>query len=63
VLGKNGEDFRTYKYQRRELLDLIGDVPVVYPSGRDAIGADILDSCPELQRPRPDATTDAQKKT
>ena len=49
VLGKNTEDFRTHKYERRELIDLIGDCPVVYPSGRDVIGADILDSCPELQ--------------
>ena len=49
VLGKNTEDFRTHKYERRELLELIGDSPVVYPSGRDIIGADILDSCPELQ--------------
>jgi D-3-phosphoglycerate dehydrogenase len=49
VLGKNTEDFRTHKYERRELVDLIGDCPVVYPSGRDIIGADILDSCPELQ--------------
>jgi phosphoglycerate dehydrogenase-like enzyme len=49
VLGKNAEDFRTHKYERRELIDLIGDCPVVYPSGRDVIGADILDSCPELQ--------------
>lgn len=49
VLGKNTEDFRTHKYERRELIDLIGDCPVVYPSGRDVIGAEILDSCPELQ--------------
>jgi phosphoglycerate dehydrogenase-like enzyme len=49
VLGKNAEDFRTHKYERRELLELIGDCPVVYPSGRDVIGAEILDSCPDLQ--------------
>jgi phosphoglycerate dehydrogenase-like enzyme len=49
VLGENAEDFRTHKYERRQLIDLIGDCPVVYPSGRDVIGADILDSCPELQ--------------
>jgi phosphoglycerate dehydrogenase-like enzyme len=49
VLGKNADDFRTYKYQRRELVDLIADCPVVYPSGRDVIGAEILDSCPDLQ--------------
>ena len=49
VLGKNAEDFRTYKYERRELIELIGDCPVVYPSGRDAIGAKVLDSCPDLQ--------------
>ena len=49
VLGKNSEDFRAYKYERRELIDLIGDCAVVYPSGRDVIGADILDSCPALQ--------------
>jgi D-3-phosphoglycerate dehydrogenase len=49
VLGKNADDFRTYKYPRRELVDLIGDCPVVFPSGRDVIGAEILDSCPDLQ--------------
>ena len=49
VLGKNTEDFRMHRYERRELIDLIGDCPVVYPSGRDVIGAEILDSCPELQ--------------
>jgi D-3-phosphoglycerate dehydrogenase len=49
VLGKNSEDFRTYQYARRELVELIADAPVVYPSGRDIIGAEILDSCPELQ--------------
>jgi phosphoglycerate dehydrogenase-like enzyme len=49
VLGKNADDFRAHKYGRRELIDLIGDCPVVFPSGRDYIGSDILDSCPELQ--------------
>ncbi len=28
---------------------MIGDAPIVFPAGRDFIGADILDSCPELQ--------------
>ncbi len=49
VLGKNAEDFRTHKYTPRELIDLIGDCPVVFPSGRDIISADILDSCSALQ--------------
>ena len=49
VLGKSTEDFRTHKYARRELIDLVGDCPVIYPSGRDVISADILDSCPDLQ--------------
>jgi phosphoglycerate dehydrogenase-like enzyme len=49
VLGKPQDDFRTYRYERKELIQLIGDCPVVYPSGRDVIGADILDSCPDLQ--------------
>jgi phosphoglycerate dehydrogenase-like enzyme len=49
VLGKNADDFRAHKYARRELIDLIGDCPVVFPSGRDYISGDILDSCPELQ--------------
>jgi len=49
VMGKNADEFRTFRYERRELISLIGDAPVVYPSGRDVIGADILDSCAELQ--------------
>ena len=49
VMGKSQDDFRTFRYERRELINLIGDCPIVYPSGRDMIGADILDSCPDLQ--------------
>src|SRR3970282_1506020 len=49
VMGKNADEFRTFRYERRELIRLIGDSPVVFPSGRDVIGADILDSCPDLQ--------------
>ena len=49
VLGKPQDDFRTFRYVRKELVNLIGDCPIVYPSGRDIIGADILDSCPDLQ--------------
>lgn len=49
VLGKNVDDFRTYRYERRELINVIGDSDVLYPAGRDVIGGDILDSCPNLQ--------------
>src|ERR671910_3052547 len=49
VLGKNQDDFREYKYPRRELVELIGDAAVVFPSGRDIIGGEILDSCANLQ--------------
>ena len=49
VMGKNADEFRTFRYERRELIRLIGDAPVVFPSGRDMIGADILDSCADLQ--------------
>jgi D-3-phosphoglycerate dehydrogenase / 2-oxoglutarate reductase len=49
VMGKPQDDFRTFRYERRELINLIGDSSIVYPSGRDMIGADILDSCPDLQ--------------
>lgn len=49
VMGKPQDDFRTFRYERKELIHLIGDCPIVYPSGRDMIGADILDSCPDLQ--------------
>ena len=44
VMGKNQDDFREYKYPRRELVELIGDSAVVFPSGRDIIGGEILDS-------------------
>ncbi len=49
VMGKPQDDFRTFRYERKELVNLIGDCSIVYPSGRDMIGADILDSCPDLQ--------------
>lgn len=49
VMGKPQDDFRTFRYERKELVNLIGDCAIVYPSGRDTIGADILDSCPDLQ--------------
>ncbi|MGH7810965.1 MAG: hypothetical protein ACREP5_11870, partial [Candidatus Binatia bacterium] len=47
VLGKSQDDFREFRYDRNDLIRLIGDSPVVYPAGRDIISADILDSCPE----------------
>ena len=49
VLGKPQDDFRTFRYERKELVNLIGDCPIVYPSGRDVISGEILDSCPDLQ--------------
>lgn len=49
VMGKSQDDFRRYRYERRELIELIGDCPIVYPSGREIIGAEVLDSCPDLQ--------------
>ena len=49
VLGKSQDDFREFRYQPKDLIRLIGDCPVVYPAGRDIIGAEILDSCPDLQ--------------
>ncbi len=49
VSGKPQDDFRTFRYERKELVNLIGDCPIVYPSGRDVISGEILDSCPDLQ--------------
>src|SRR6476660_8004280 len=49
VLGKPQDDFRNFRYERKELVNLIGDCPIVYPSGRDVITGEILDSCPDLQ--------------
>lgn len=49
VLGKSADDFRSHRYERRELIHLIGDCDVLFPAGRDVIGGDILDSCPNLQ--------------
>jgi phosphoglycerate dehydrogenase-like enzyme len=49
VLGKPQDDFRSYRYERKELVNLVGDCPIIYPSGRDVINAEILDSCPDLQ--------------
>ena len=49
VLGKSADDFREFRYQRKELIELIGDSNIVYPAGRDVMSAEILDSCPSLQ--------------
>jgi D-3-phosphoglycerate dehydrogenase len=49
VLGKSVDDFRSYRYERRELINLIGDADVLFPAGREFIGGEILDSCPNLQ--------------
>jgi D-3-phosphoglycerate dehydrogenase len=49
VLGKSADDFREFRYERKELINLIGDCDILFPSGRDIIGAEILDSCPNLQ--------------
>lgn len=48
-LGKSADDFPKLRYERGELLRLIGDSDILYPAGRDTIGADILDSCANLQ--------------
>jgi phosphoglycerate dehydrogenase-like enzyme len=49
VLGKNYDDFPSYRYERHELIQFIGDAAVLLPSGREFIGGDILDSCEHLQ--------------
>lgn len=49
VLGKPLDEFREFRYERKDLIKLIGDCAIVFPAGRDFIGADILDSCPDLQ--------------
>lgn len=49
VLGKSADEFREFRYQPKELIDLIGDSDIVYPAGRDVISAEILDSCSNLQ--------------
>jgi D-3-phosphoglycerate dehydrogenase len=49
VCGKPADEFPDFRYQPRELIDLIDHSDVLFPVGRDFIGADILDSCPNLQ--------------
>jgi phosphoglycerate dehydrogenase-like enzyme len=49
VLGKPSDEFADFRYQRKELVSLIGDCDIVYPVGRDFIGGDILDSCRNVQ--------------
>ena len=49
VLGKPQDDFRNFRYERKDLINLVGDSSIIYPSGRDMIGGEILDSCPDLQ--------------
>jgi D-3-phosphoglycerate dehydrogenase / 2-oxoglutarate reductase len=49
VTGKNCDDFPSYKYNRHELLELIGDADILLPSGREMTSGDILDSCEKVQ--------------
>jgi phosphoglycerate dehydrogenase-like enzyme len=49
ILGRNYDEFPSYRYEPRELIDLIGDADIVLPSGRDFIGGHILDSCERVQ--------------
>jgi phosphoglycerate dehydrogenase-like enzyme len=49
VLGKPQDDFRDFRYERKDLIKLIGDCPILFPAGRDVITAEILDSCSDLQ--------------
>lgn len=49
VLGKNLDEFPSYRYEARELIEIIGDSAVIFPAGRDFIGGTILDSCANLQ--------------
>lgn len=49
VLGKPQDEFRNFRYERKDLIQLVGDSAIIYPSGRDVIGGDVMDSCPDLQ--------------
>jgi len=35
VLGKSQDEFPEFRYERKELIALIGDCDIVYPAGRD----------------------------
>ncbi|MGH7794424.1 MAG: NAD(P)-dependent oxidoreductase [Candidatus Binatia bacterium] len=49
VLGKPADSFPDFRYERKDLVSLIGNCDIVFPVGRDFIGGDILDSCPNVQ--------------
>ena len=49
VLGKPSDDFPEFRYECKELVDLIGNCAILYPVGRDYVGGDVLDSCPNVQ--------------
>ena len=49
VLGKPADTFPDFRYERKQLVSLIGDCDIVFPVGRDFIGGDILDSCEDVQ--------------
>ncbi|HXG52289.1 MAG TPA: NAD(P)-dependent oxidoreductase [candidate division Zixibacteria bacterium] len=49
VLGKSADDFRSFRYDTRELIALVGDSDAIYPAGRDFIGRDVLAACPRVQ--------------
>jgi phosphoglycerate dehydrogenase-like enzyme len=48
-LGKPADDFPDFRYERKQLVSLIGHCDIVFPVGRDFIDGDILDSCPNVQ--------------
>jgi phosphoglycerate dehydrogenase-like enzyme len=49
VIGPPSDEFPDFRYERKELVSLIGNCAIVFPVGRDFIGGDILDSCPNVQ--------------
>ena len=43
ILGKSVDDFPEYRYQRKELVDLIGDADALMVSTREVISGEIME--------------------
>lgn len=49
IVGKPVDEFPDHRYSKKELIELIGDSDILFPSGRETVPGDILDSCEKLQ--------------
>lgn len=49
ILGKNQDDFSTFRYKDKELIELIGNADALWVTQREVVNRIILESCSNLQ--------------